>query len=120
MRDVCVEIGAINKYVIEEHCDIFSQKRPECVIHGRLECRRHVTESKRHDSELIMAQMSSKSRFMNIFVGHADLMKSLTQIELGEARRLPQIVQKFIDCRHGETVLDRDSIQGAIVHTTPP
>ena len=66
-----------------------------------------------------MAQESSKSCFMYISVGQADLVKSLAQIELGETRRLTQIIQKLVDRRHRETILDRDGVQGAIVHAAP-
>jgi hypothetical protein len=51
---------------------------------------------------------------------HTDLMVAGSEIELGEESGAMEFIQELIDDRDGESVLDGDGVQRAVVDAEPP
>ena len=83
---------AIDEHIIEEDDDGLLQDGLEQLIHGCLECRWSVTQTKRHHSKLVMPLMRSECGFVDVSLLHQNLMIALHQIQLGEPSSSIQFV----------------------------
>lgn len=82
--EVALPSRAVDQDVIEEDENKATKYGFEDSVHESLEGGRCVRYTKRHDSELIMTFVSSKSCILNIIRVYADLMIASFEIELGE------------------------------------
>jgi NAD(P)H-hydrate repair Nnr-like enzyme with NAD(P)H-hydrate dehydratase domain len=64
--------------------------------------------------------MHPERRLVDVLPLHTDLMVAGPEIELGEEPSAMEFIQEFIDDRDGESVLDGDGIQRAVVDTESP
>lgn len=120
MLKVRVPRGAIDQDVVEEDGDELAKEWAKELVHGSLESRRSVAETERHDAIFIMAGIRTESGLGDVFLGHADLMESLAEVELREARGGTELIQELINGGHRELVLDGDGVEGAIINATAP
>lgn len=97
MLKVRVPRGAIDQDVVEEDGDELAKEWAKELVHGSLESRRSVAETERHDAIFIMAGIRTESGLGDVFLGHADLMESLAEVELREARGGTELIQELIN-----------------------
>jgi hypothetical protein len=64
MINVCLPGWTVDENVVEEDDDKLPQARSQSDVHGPLKGTRRAIEAKRHDSELILAEVSLKCCFM--------------------------------------------------------
>lgn len=88
-----VQGRAIDKDVIEKHRHIFSKKWFEEFVHGGLKGCQRITDIKWHYFRFVMIVVGSKSDFVNIFLGHADLVEPLSEIKFREPGSIAQVVK---------------------------
>lgn len=77
MSDVRKEVLTVNHDVVEEDDNKFAQVRFECVVHGGLEGRGGVTETKWHNTKFVVALVRAKCSFGKVEIRHTNLMKTL-------------------------------------------
>lgn len=78
---------------------------------------RRVGQAKWHDEELKMTFVSTKGCFENIFLMNTNLVKTGTQIKLGEDCGTTKFIDQFVDSRNWELILYGDSIKSTLVNT---
>jgi hypothetical protein len=61
----------VNQYVIEEYQKVLPQLPPEDVIHARLKSGRCVGQSKWHDQELEMSEMTYEHCLLYVLLSDA-------------------------------------------------
>jgi hypothetical protein len=84
MLKVGFPICTIDEDVIKQDKEKQSKIRFENFIHEDLDCRRGITNSKRHNQEFIMAFTNAKNCFRNVFLFHPNLMVARVKIQFGE------------------------------------
>ena len=84
MDEIRVQIRTIYKNIIKENKDKVSQVRFEDRVHEALESGWGISESKRHDSELIESKVCFESCFVYISMVHSYLMITSSQVDFGK------------------------------------
>lgn len=74
MARVLQEVSAIHEYVVKKDNYKLAQEFTKYCVHRCLECRVGVREAERHDQELIMAVVSTKSHFVYVIYMHTNLV----------------------------------------------
>ena len=120
MLRVCGSVLAIHKDIVKEDDDVSTKVGAKNMVHRGLEDRRRIREPERHDEEFEVAIVSTESGFMDVVRMDTDLVVTRTKVKLRENLSGPQFVKELINSGNRESVLDRYSIQGAIIHTKPP
>jgi hypothetical protein len=64
--------------------------------------------------------MRPEHRLVDVLPLHTDLMVAGSEVELGEEPGAMEFIQELIDNRDGESVLDGDGVQRAVVDAEPP
>ncbi|GBG72940.1 hypothetical protein CBR_g12662 [Chara braunii] len=95
----------------------WTEKVLEHRVHSRLESGGGVTETERHDGKLVVHETRTKSGLGLVLLGYADLVISVTKIDLREEMVAGEAVKQVIRARHGIAIFDRVVVQTAIVNT---
>lgn len=80
------------------------------MVHNALKSRRSISQAKGHDLELIVALVCFECCFMLIGRQHPDLVISRSHVQLSEYFGASQLIQDFLNDRHGKLVLDCNCI----------
>jgi hypothetical protein len=94
MSNVCLEVRAVDQYVIEEHKYKISQVMLEYVILEVLERRGSIGKSKWHYQLLEMATEGSESCLVNVLGLHPDLVVARPQVKFGEDMCPMQLIRR--------------------------
>jgi hypothetical protein len=62
----------------------------------------------------------AERRLVDIAESHANLVVPESKVQLGEESSTVEFVQKFIQHRNGEHILNREGVQGAVVSAKTP
>ena len=87
----------------------------EDEVHGPLECRRSVTQSKRHDSELVGTVSGLKGGAFSVFWNNQHLVETRPEDHFGENAPTSYSVDAFVDPRHRVYDFQRELVESAAV-----
>jgi hypothetical protein len=106
----------IDENIINKDHDKFIELRHEHGVHEVHEVGGSISESKRHDQELVKTITSGKSGFRNVARSNLDLVVTRTKIDLREDFGTSQLIEKNIDSRKRVFVFDGDYIEGSVIY----
>jgi hypothetical protein len=89
----------IDEDIIDEDHNKFIDLRHEHGVHEVHEVGGGISESERHDQELVKTITSGKSGFRNVARSNLDLVVARTKVDLREDFGTSQLVKKNIDSR---------------------
>jgi hypothetical protein len=96
------------------------EKRMEDMIHEALEGGGGITQAKGHDQKLIVALMSSKGSFWNVFIFHMYLVVARTNMKFSKQLGATQFIQEVINDRNEKFVFNGKFVEGTEVRTHLP
>ena len=88
----------------------------EDEVHGPLEGRRSVTQSKRHDSELVRTVSGLEGDAFSVFGNNQNLVKARPEVHFGENARTSHSVDTFVDPRHRVNNFQIELVESAVVY----
>jgi hypothetical protein len=106
----------IDENIIDKDHDKFVELRHEHGVHEVHEVGGGISESERHDQELVKTITSGKSGFRNIARSNLDLVVARTKVDLRKDFGTSQLVKKNIDSRKRVFVFDGDCIEWSIIY----
>jgi hypothetical protein len=106
----------IDENIIDKDHDKFIELRHEHGVHEVHEVGGGISESERHDQELVKTITSGKSGFRNVAGSNLDLVVARTKVDLREDFGTSQLIKKNIDSRKRVFVFDGDCIEWSIIY----
>jgi hypothetical protein len=97
MIGVIVLALRIDENIIDKDHDKFIELRHEHGVHEVHEVGRSISESEKHDQELVKTITSGKSGFRNIARSNLDLVVARTKIDLRKDFGTSQLIKKNIN-----------------------
>ena len=88
----------------------------EDEVHGPLEGCRSVTQSKRHDSELVRTVSGLKIGAISVFRDNQNLVEARPEVHFGENARSSHSVDTFVDPRHRVHYFQCALVESAVVY----
>lgn len=107
MTQVIANGDTVDKDIVKEDDYKAAKEWPEDSVHCCLKRGRRVTQAERHNFELKVPMVGSKSCLGNVLRLHAYLVIPLQQVQFGETTRTSELVQELINSGNGKTILDR-------------
>jgi hypothetical protein len=89
----------IDENIIDKDHDKYIELRHEHGVHEVHEVGGSISESERHDQELVKTITSGKSGFGNIARSNLDLVVARTKVDLREDFSTSQLIKKNINSR---------------------
>jgi hypothetical protein len=117
MFGVIVLVPRIDENIIDKDHDKFIDLRHEHGVHDVHEVGGSISESERHDQELVKTITSGKSGFWNVARSNLDLVVARTKVDLREDFGTSQLIKKNINSRKRVFVFDGDCIEWPVIYT---
>jgi hypothetical protein len=106
----------IYENIIDKDHDKFIELRHEHGVHEVHEVGRSISESERHDQELVKTITSGKSGLRNVARSDLDLVVARTKVDLRGDFGTSQLIEKNIDSRKRVFVFDCDCIEWSVIY----
>jgi hypothetical protein len=106
----------IDENIIDKDHDKFIELRHEHGVHEVHEVGRSISESERHDQELVKTITSGKGGFRNVARSNLDLVVARTKVDLREDFGTSQLIKKNINSGKRVFVFDGDCIERSIIY----
>jgi hypothetical protein len=106
----------IDENIIDKDHEKFIELRHEHGVHEVHKVGRSISESERHDQELVMTITSGKSGFRNVARENLDFVVARTKINLREDFGTSQLIKKNINSRKRLFVFDGDCIEWSVIY----
>jgi hypothetical protein len=106
----------IDENIINKDHDKFIELRHEHGVHEIHEVGMSISESERHNQELVKTITSGKSSFRNVARSNLDLVVARTKVDLREDLGTSQLIKKNINSGKRVFVFDGDCIEWSIIY----
>jgi hypothetical protein len=106
----------IDENIIDKDHDKFIELRHEHEVHEIHEVGGRISESERHDQELVKTITSGKSGFRNVARSNLDLVVARMKIDLREDFGTSQLIKKNVNSGKRVFVFDGDRIEWSVIY----